>query len=86
MRDHSAERTRFVNDRDAADFTIAGIAEALVPPDANSHVDVRIFGKPVTRPYRRMGIALARIEGGTTDEARAVAAAAAGKLKINYEG
>jgi len=38
----------------------------------------------VTRPYRRMGVTLARIAGGTTDEARAAAVAAAGKLTIEY--
>lgn len=71
-------------DRDASDFAITGLAEALASPNANTHVDVRIFGKPVTRPYRRMGIALARVADGTTDEARAVAAAAAAKLSIDY--
>lgn len=81
---HASANAVLLADRDAADFAITGLAEALVPPNANTYVDVRIFGKPVTRPYRRMGIALARVEGGTTDEARAVAAAAAGKLKIDY--
>ncbi len=83
---HASANAVLLADRDAADFAITGLAEALVPPNANTHVDVRIFGKPVTRPYRRMGIALARAEGGTTDEARAVAAAAAAKLKIGYKG
>jgi phosphoribosylglycinamide formyltransferase 2 len=82
---HASANAVLLADRDAADFTITGLAEALVPPNANTHVDVRIFGKPVTRPYRRMGIALARVEGGTTDEARAVAAAAAAKLSIDYQ-
>ena len=81
---HASANAVLLADRDAADFAITGLAEALVPPNANTHVDVRIFGKPVTRPYRRMGIALARAEGGTTDEARAAAAAAAAKLKIGY--
>src|SRR5690606_31088459 len=44
-------------DCDAADFAITGLAEALAAPDAETSVDVRIFGKPVTRPYRRMGVA-----------------------------
>ncbi len=83
---HASANAVLLADRDAADFAITGLAEALVPPNANTHVDVRIFGKPVTRPYRRMGIALARVEGGTTDEARAIAAAAAAKLKIDYKG
>jgi phosphoribosylglycinamide formyltransferase 2 len=40
-------------------------------------VDVRIFGKPSTRPYRRMAVALAR---GTNALAKARAAAA--KIKV----
>jgi phosphoribosylglycinamide formyltransferase 2 len=71
-------------DREAEDFAITGLAEALVPPNAETSVDVRIFGKPVTRPYRRMGVALAKVAGGTTDDARAAAVAAAGKLTIDY--
>nr|MBC7613545.1 formate-dependent phosphoribosylglycinamide formyltransferase [Pseudopedobacter sp.] len=41
-------------DKTADSFTIEGIEKALEQP----HTDVRIFGKPTTRPYRRMGIAL----------------------------
>ena len=83
---HASANAVLLADRDAADFTITGLADALVPPNANAHVDVRIFGKPVTRPWRRMGIALARVTEGTTDEARVVAAAAAAKLSIDYRG
>ncbi|MFC0102097.1 formate-dependent phosphoribosylglycinamide formyltransferase [Sphingopyxis terrae] len=71
-------------DRDASDFAITGLAEALTPPNAETSVDARLFGKPVTRPYRRMGVALAKVAGGTTDDARAAAVAAAGKLAIRY--
>lgn len=71
-------------DRDASDFTISGLADALTPPDPATAIDVRIFGKPVTRPYRRMGVTLARVAGGTTDDARAAAVAAAAKLVIDY--
>lgn len=71
-------------DRDANDFAISGLAEALAPPNAETSVDARIFGKPVTRPYRRMGVALAKVAGGTTDTARAAAVAAAEKLDIDY--
>ncbi|QNO28423.1 formate-dependent phosphoribosylglycinamide formyltransferase [Sphingopyxis sp. OPL5] len=71
-------------DRDASDFAITGLAEALAQPDAETSVDARIFGKPVTRPWRRMGVALAKVAGGTTDEARAAAVAAAAKLVIDY--
>ena len=73
-------------DREAQDFTITGLADALTSPNAETTVDARIFGKPVTRPWRRMGVALARVDGGTTDEARAAAVAAAGKLTIEYRG
>lgn len=70
--------------RDAADFAITGLPDALVPPDATTHVDVRVFGKPVTRPGRRMGVALAQVVGGTVEEARAAAVAAAARVQIRY--
>ena len=35
-------------------FTISGLANALQEPNT----DIRIFGKPTIRPYRRMGVAL----------------------------
>ena len=34
--------------------TFTGVEEAM----ANPHSDVKLFGKPSTRPYRRMGVAL----------------------------
>ena len=43
-------------DRDSDSFAFEGLTDALALGDT----DVRIFGKPVTRPYRRMGVALAR--------------------------
>lgn len=43
-------------DRESDSFAFAGLGDALALGDT----DVRIFGKPVTRPYRRMGVALAR--------------------------
>ncbi|WP_062768843.1 formate-dependent phosphoribosylglycinamide formyltransferase [Sphingopyxis terrae] len=73
-------------DRDASDFAITGLAEALTPPNAETSVDARLFGKPLTRPYRRMGVALAKVAGGTTDDARAAAVAAADRLAIRYPG
>jgi len=39
----------------AEHFTITGLEKAL----EEHNTDVRIFGKPTTRPYRRMGVALA---------------------------
>jgi phosphoribosylglycinamide formyltransferase 2 len=53
-----------------------GVAEALVVPD----VDIKLFGKPDSRPYRRMGVALAK--GNTIEEARKKAIEAAAKVKI----
>ncbi|MEO0464860.1 MAG: formate-dependent phosphoribosylglycinamide formyltransferase [Pseudomonadota bacterium] len=66
-------------ERGSADFGYDGLAEAL------SHApgtDIRLFGKPVTRPYRRMGVALAT--GVDTDEARTRASGAAAAIRIDY--
>ncbi|MEQ8311631.1 MAG: formate-dependent phosphoribosylglycinamide formyltransferase [Sphingopyxis sp.] len=81
---HASASAVLLADRDASDFAITGLADALTPPDAETSIDVRIFGKPVTRPWRRMGVALAKVAGGTTGDARAAAVAAADKLKIDY--
>ncbi len=59
---------------DAIYFT--GVAAALSTPD----VDLRLFGKPDSRPYRRMGIALAKAE--TTQLAREKAVRAASQVSI----
>jgi phosphoribosylglycinamide formyltransferase 2 len=64
-------------DRAAQDFRYEGLADALGEAD-----DVRIFGKPTTRPGRRMGVALARAED--VAEARRRATAAAGRVRIAY--
>jgi phosphoribosylglycinamide formyltransferase 2 len=56
-------------DRDGKQPTYSGVLDALQEPG----VDVRIFGKPTTRPYRRMAVALAK---GPNALARARAAAA----------
>ncbi|HEY9613832.1 formate-dependent phosphoribosylglycinamide formyltransferase [Allocoleopsis sp.] len=53
-----------------------GVAEALSEPD----VDLRLFGKPDSRPFRRMGVALAK--GKDVQEAREKAVSAASKIKI----
>lgn len=71
-------------DRAAEDFTVSGLAEALVPSIPGTDVDVRIFSKPTTRPYRRMGVALALARDGDTDTARAAARAAAAKVTLGY--
>jgi phosphoribosylglycinamide formyltransferase 2 len=54
----------------------SGLARALRTPGT----DVRIFGKPETRPYRRMGVALA--SGRTVRQARARAVAAAACVTV----
>jgi phosphoribosylglycinamide formyltransferase 2 len=62
--------------KDADSISFTGIAAALNTPD----VDLRLFGKPDSRPYRRMGVALAKAE--TTDLARAKAVFAASQITI----
>ncbi|NMW32931.1 formate-dependent phosphoribosylglycinamide formyltransferase [Altererythrobacter sp. RZ02] len=66
-------------DRDSEALSYSGLAGAM-----ENGADVRIFGKPTSRPYRRMGVALAC--AGTTDEARRIAKDAAGKVVIGYDG
>lgn len=66
-------------DRDSDSFAFEGLAEALALGDT----DVRIFGKPVTRPYRRMGVALAR--AGDAAAAVELAKAAAAKVRTVYD-
>lgn len=68
-------------DRDSTSFSLEGLADALATP--GGEVDVRIFGKPSTRPYRRMGVALAL--AADTDAARRVAAEAAARIHIRYD-
>jgi phosphoribosylglycinamide formyltransferase 2 len=53
-----------------------GLETALSLPD----VDIKLFGKPDSRPYRRMGVALAKAE--TTELAREKAVDAASKINI----
>jgi phosphoribosylglycinamide formyltransferase 2 len=65
-------------DREGENFSVTGTAEALKIRTA----EVRIFGKPSTRQYRRMAVALAR--GKNVNEARRRARQAAAKIKITY--
>jgi len=60
----------------SAKIVFANVAEALNVED----VDIKLFGKPDSRPYRRMGVALAK--GKTTADARAKATAAANTVVI----
>jgi phosphoribosylglycinamide formyltransferase 2 len=71
-------------DREAEDFSIEGLADALAKAGPDAHLDVRVFGKPTTRPYRRMAVALARMTDGDTDQARALAVEAAAAVRISY--
>ncbi|CAO1654391.1 formate-dependent phosphoribosylglycinamide formyltransferase [Parasphingorhabdus sp. NYA22] len=70
-------------DRDSEQFEFTGMAEALALGSEGAEVDVRIFGKPVTRPYRRMAVALAT--GADTDAARKLAKQAADAVEIKYK-
>ncbi|MEO1045419.1 MAG: formate-dependent phosphoribosylglycinamide formyltransferase [Pseudomonadota bacterium] len=75
-------------DRDAEDFHFTGLEQALSLPDdaPDAHVDIRLFGKPVTRPSRRMGVALARLaDSGDTRAARILAVNAAKAVHIHYD-
>ncbi|HMN67674.1 MAG TPA: formate-dependent phosphoribosylglycinamide formyltransferase [Bdellovibrionales bacterium] len=65
-------------DRDSENFSVKGLAKALKAKGT----DLRIFGKPSTRKYRRMGVALARAKN--VDAARKIARSTAAKVKIEY--
>ena len=65
-------------DRDSEQVAYDGLAEAL----AEEGTDLRIFAKPGSRPYRRMGMALAT--AGSVEEARRKARDAAGRVRIDY--
>ncbi|MBD2212826.1 formate-dependent phosphoribosylglycinamide formyltransferase [Nostoc linckia FACHB-104] len=57
-------------------ITYTGVADALAEKD----VDIKLFGKPSSYPYRRMGVALAK--GVNLEEAREKATRAASKVKL----
>ncbi|GIP38355.1 phosphoribosylglycinamide formyltransferase 2 [Paenibacillus sp. J31TS4] len=65
-------------DRDSREFRIGGLEQALALP----HTQVRVFGKPETKPGRRMAVALSTAD--TVEEARRLAAEAAAALRIKY--
>ena len=63
----------------AETFTITGLEKALL----QANTDVRIFGKPSTRPYRRMGVTLVNGSSDTDiSELREKAKAAAACISI----
>jgi len=64
---------------DAKSYSVEGMGEALAVKGA----DLRIFGKPDTRKFRRMGVALARAR--STDQARRLAKRAASRVRIVTE-
>jgi phosphoribosylglycinamide formyltransferase 2 len=66
-------------DRDSSSFRIGGVEQALSIP----HTQVRLFGKPETKPGRRMAVALSSAD--TVEQARQSAQAAAEALHIVYE-
>ncbi len=55
-----------------------GVNQALAEPG----VDMRLFGKPSTRPQRRMGVTLA--QGNTVDQARQKAKQAADAIALEF--
>lgn len=77
LRARPAASAVILADRDSETLSYGGLAEAM----ANGP-DIRIFGKPSSRPYRRMGVALAT--AGDTDTARHMAREAANKVHIHY--
>jgi phosphoribosylglycinamide formyltransferase 2 len=62
--------------RNSNSIAFVGVQDALSEPD----VDVRLFGKPNSRPGRRMGVTLAK--GRNIQEARDKATTAVSKIKI----
>ncbi len=67
--------------KEAPSCTVSGLEKAL----ELTGTDIRIFGKPSTRPYRRMGVALAYGDTGAgTSGLREKAKAAADAVRIHY--
>lgn len=77
LRARPAASAVILADRDSDSLAYEGLAEAMA-----DGADIRIFAKPTSRPYRRMGVALAT--AGDTDEARRKAREAAHKVHIVY--
>lgn len=77
LRARPAASAVILADRDSEKVSYSGLAEAMA-----GGADVRIFAKPTSRPYRRMGVALAT--AGDTDSARRIARDAARQVTIHY--
>ena len=68
-------------DRESENFGFSGIDKAL----GTKGIEVRVFGKPSTRPYRRMAVTLARAPQGRDEKtARKLATRAASQIEIDY--
>ena len=77
IRSEGAAASRVIlAERQSESVAFSGLEEALAETD----VQVLLFGKPDARPYRRMGVALAR--GADLDDARQKADLAAGKIQV----
>ena len=77
LRARPAASAVILAERDSAKLSYEGLAEAMA-----EGADLRIFAKPTSRPYRRMGVALAT--AGDTDAARRAARDAAHRVRIVY--
>jgi phosphoribosylglycinamide formyltransferase 2 len=77
LRARPAASAVILAERDSEKLSYEGLAEAMA-----DGADIRIFAKPDSRPYRRMGVALAT--AGDTDGARRKARDAAHKVRILY--
>jgi phosphoribosylglycinamide formyltransferase 2 len=70
-------------DSESNQFTIEGVADALQTPNT----DVRIFGKPTTRKYRRMAVALSYGKPDSdTSALRRIAMETAAKVNVKPKG
>ncbi|TAN86716.1 MAG: formate-dependent phosphoribosylglycinamide formyltransferase [Phormidium sp. SL48-SHIP] len=70
--------TVILSDRHSDTVFYEGVDEALAEAD----VEIRLFGKETARPYRRMGVALAK--GDTIEQARQKASRAAAQVRLSY--
>ena len=67
----------WMRERSSVSMTYHGVATALTAPDTQ----VRLFGKPEVHGERRLGVALAL--GGSIEEARTKASAAAAAVSVS---
>ena len=73
---HEGASAVVLADREGKNPSFSGVSAAMQEPG----VDIRIFGKPTTRPFRRMAVALAQ-----GDHALQRARAAAAKISVHVE-